>query len=243
MPSAASHPYVFIEGTWRLNTASSSQTGKKSCGRRHGPSRSITASIVMSPILSCLIFASPRACWGQRNGRLKAVQVGGRAKVRTCRSAESQSASAFAGVTPGLVPILARGIDDAAVGLEELVGDLEDREHQSALRTPRDVPAALVAPDEFAGLAFDALRRAFLVDEAALENVGLLDMDVLVVRQHRTRREPHQRGHQAAGAIEQQRLGLAAGEAGLLPVQILWANDVGMRIGGLRTLRRHGVHG
>src|SRR3981081_776425 len=232
MPSAASNTSGSIEGKWRLNTASSYQAGKKSCGRRQGPSRSITASIVMSPILSCLIFASPRACWGQRNGRLKAVQVGGSSKVRTCRSAESQSASAFAGVTPGLVPILARGIDDAAVGLEELVGDLEDGKHQSALRTPCVCAAALLAPDELAGLAFDAFCRPFLVDEAALENVGLLDMDVLVVGQHRARREPHQRGHQAGGAIEQQRLGFAAGEAGLLPVHILWANDVGMRIGG-----------
>src|SRR4030088_832297 len=73
--------------------------------------------------------------------------------------------SVLAGVAPGLVPVLARGIDDATVGLEELVGDLEDRQHQPALGTPGDVAAALLAPDEFAGLAFDALRRAFLVDK------------------------------------------------------------------------------
>jgi len=30
---------------------------KKSCGRRQGPSRSITASIVMSPILICFMAA------------------------------------------------------------------------------------------------------------------------------------------------------------------------------------------
>src|SRR3954453_14380810 len=87
--------------------------------------------------------------------------------------------SALAGVAPGFVPVLARGVDDAAVGLEELVGDLEDREHQPALRAPCDMAAALFAPDEFAGLAFDALCRAFLVDEAAFEHVSLFDMDVL----------------------------------------------------------------
>src|SRR5450432_4352674 len=93
---------------------------------------------------------------------------------------ESQGISA-PGVTPGLVPVLAGGIDDAAVGLEELVGDLEDRKHQPALGTPRDVATARLAPDEFAGPGLDALCRAFLVDQVALENVGLLDMDVLVV--------------------------------------------------------------
>src|SRR5216684_2359010 len=93
------------------------------------------------------------------------------------------------GVPPGLVPVLARGIDDAAVGLEELVGDLEDRKHQPALGTPRDVAAAWLAPDEFAGL------------------------------------------------------GLAAGEAGLLPLHAVRANQVGMAIGGLRVLRRRSVHG
>src|SRR5580698_3912256 len=49
-----------------------------------------------------------------------------------------------------------------------------------------------------------------------------------VVGQHRTGREPHQRRHQAGGAIEQQRLGLAAGKAGLLPVHARRAYDVGM---------------
>src|SRR6202051_609788 len=115
----------------------------------------------------------------------------------------SLDASGLAGVTPGLVPVLARGVDDAAVGLEELVGDLEDRKHQPALWTPGDVAAALLPPDEFTGLAFDALRRPFLVDQAALEHIGLLDMDVLVVRQHGAWRKSHQRGHQAGRAIEQ----------------------------------------
>lgn len=67
--------------------------------------------------------------------------------------------------------------------------------------------------------------RAFLVDQAALEHIGLLDVDVLVVGQHRTRFKPHQRGHQAGLVIEQQRLGLAAGKAGLLPLHGVGANE------------------
>jgi hypothetical protein len=66
---------------------------------------------------------------------------------------------------------------------------------------------------------------------------------VLVVGQHRARREPHQRGHQAGFAIEQQRLGLAAGKTRLLPFHAVGADEMRMRVGGLRALRRHGVHG
>src|SRR5882757_101803 len=86
----------------------------------------------------------------------------------------TRCASPSPGMPPGLVPVLPRRVDDAAVGFEEFVGDLEDRQHQAALRTPGDMAAALLAPDEFAGLAFDALGRAFLVDQAAFEHIGLL---------------------------------------------------------------------
>src|SRR5438128_253976 len=78
----------------------------------------------------------------------------------SCRRA---GVSALAGVAPGVVPVLARSVDDAAVGLEKPVGHLEDCEHQAAFGTPCDVAAALFAPDELAGLAFDAFGRAFLV--------------------------------------------------------------------------------
>ena len=71
------------------------------------------------------------------------------------------NASCFPRVAPGFVPVIAVGVADPAVGLEELVGHLEDREHQAALRAPGDMTAAGLAPDEFAGLAFDALGRAF----------------------------------------------------------------------------------
>src|SRR5262252_2452687 len=91
--------------------------------------------------------------------------------------------SGLAGVAPGLVPILAIGIDDAAISLEELVRDLEDREHQAAFRTPGDVAAVRLAPDELTGLAYDALGRTFLVDQRAFKHIGLLDIDMLVVRQ------------------------------------------------------------
>src|SRR5258708_11986468 len=97
-------------------------------------------------------------------------------------------------MTPGLVPILARGIDDAAVGLEELVGDLEDCEHQPALRTPCDVAAALLAPDEFAGLALDTPSLAFLFDHAPLELAGILDVNIPLVQHHPARLKPHQHG-------------------------------------------------
>src|SRR4030088_2045413 len=112
---------------------------------------------------------------------------------QTIRDAAVQSRKrtglALSGVTPGFVPVLARGIDDTAVGLEELVGDLKDREHQPAFGTPCDVAAARLAPDEFTGLGLDTLRRAFLVDQMPLKNVGLLDVDVLMIGQHRARRE------------------------------------------------------
>src|SRR3954463_3055679 len=96
------------------------------------------------------------------------------------RTPRLRRALALSRMAPGLVPVLARGVDDASVGLEELVGDLEDREHQAAFGTPCDVTAAVFAPDEFAGLAFDAFGRTFLVDEAALKHVSLLDVDVLM---------------------------------------------------------------
>ena len=50
-----------------------------------------------------------------------------------------------------------------------------------------DMAAAGFAPDEFAGTDRQALRRALLVDQLALEHVGLLDPDVLVVGQRRAR--------------------------------------------------------
>src|SRR3984885_6601112 len=182
-----------------------------------------------NPQVSCMSAMTPAISKPARRTR------SARARLRPGRDgrysdAGSEDVSALAGVTPGLVPVFAVGVDDAAVGLEELVGDLEDREHQPALGTPGNVGPAGLAPDVFAGSGFDALRGAFLVDEAALENVGLLDVDVLVVGQHSAGRKPHQRGHQPGRAIEQQRLGLAAGEAGFLPLHALGADEVGMRV-------------
>src|SRR2546423_298131 len=82
------------------------------------------------------------------------------------------------GMPPRLVPILTGGIDDAAVGFEELVRHLEDRQDQGALRAPGGMAAARLAPDEFAGLAGDPLGRAVVVDESALDDITLLDADM-----------------------------------------------------------------
>src|SRR5882724_1830673 len=150
--------------------------------------------------------------------------------------------SALPAMSPGLVPVLACGIDDAPVSLEELVGHLEDRKDQRAAWAPRDMAAARLAPDELARAAFHVFRRTFLVDQASLEHIALFDVDMLVVRQHRARLEPHQSGHQSRRAVEQQRLGLAAGKAGLLPRHVLGANQVGMRLGSLVSLRCYRVH-
>ena len=89
---------------------------------------------------------------GRRHGKRR-LDPGRTATVSPC------------GCGPRRVPIVAGGVDDAPVGLEELVRHLEDREHQPAFGAPGDMAAAFFPPDEFAGLAFDALRRAFLVDE------------------------------------------------------------------------------
>src|SRR4051812_19495243 len=89
--------------------------------------------------------------------------------------------SDLAGVTPGLVPILARSIDDTAIGLEKLIRDLKDREHQPALGTPCDMAAAPLAPDELTRLGLHALGRAFLIHQMTLQNIGLLDVDMLMI--------------------------------------------------------------
>src|ERR1700730_2467369 len=77
----------------------------------------------------------------------------------------ANGSSDLAGVTPGLVPVLARGIDDAAVGLEELVGNLKDRQHQPAFGTPCDMTATRFAPDKFARPRLDSLGPARLVGQ------------------------------------------------------------------------------
>src|SRR4051794_32377 len=71
---------------------------------------------------------------------MRAEMSSARANRRNCSSAGD--GSSVLGVTPGLVPILAGGIDDPAIGLEELIGDLEHREYQRAIRTPGGMAAA-----------------------------------------------------------------------------------------------------
>src|SRR6266446_6073123 len=136
---------------------------------------------------------------------------------------------------PNLGPIAAGDVGHAAVALEELVGYLEDCEHEPALRAPSRVAAAGGTPDEVALGHCETGVRTFPVYQLASEHVGLLDLDVLVVG--------HQRGREAAVAIEQQRLHFTAGKPRLLPLHFAHANMVGpqnSRAGGL--LRGHGIH-
>src|SRR6267378_264121 len=143
---------------------------------------------------------------------------------------------------PNLGPIAAGDISHAAVALEELVGYLEDREHEAALRAPSRVAAAGGTPDEVALGYRETGVRTFPVHQLAFEHVGLLDLDVLMVGQHRAGRKAHQRGREAAVAIEQQRLHLAAGKPRLLPLHFADANVVGPQISRAEGLRGHGIH-
>src|SRR5581483_8008541 len=78
----------------------------------------------------------------------------------TAGQGDDSARSAFAGVTPSLVPELAGRIGNAAVLLEELVRHLEDAEQDAALRRPGRMPAVGLAPDELAFLRLDARGRA-----------------------------------------------------------------------------------
>src|SRR4051812_31162461 len=77
-------------------------------------------------------------------------------------------------VAPLLSPFVADQVDDLAVLLEELVGHLEDGDHQPALGRPGRVAAAGRAVDEFARADLQAVLRSLAVDETAFEHVGLL---------------------------------------------------------------------
>src|ERR1700730_17552677 len=144
---------------------------------------------------------------------------------------------------PNLCPVAARDVGHAAVAFEEFVGHLEDREHQSALRAPGRVAAASWAPDEIALGYREAGVRTFAVNQLAFDHIGLLDLDVLVVGQHCARLEAHQRSHETAGAIEQQRFHLTAGKPRLLPFHFADTDMVGQKIGRADGLWGHGIHG
>src|SRR6266852_5548312 len=62
--------------------------------------------------------------------------------------------------------------------VEKDVGPQEHREDERALRRMRDMPVAARPPHIIAGA-----RLALVVDDAAFEHVGLLDLDMLVQRQ------------------------------------------------------------
>src|SRR5262249_24272592 len=54
-------------------------------------------------------------------------------------------------VSPKLVPVGAGNVGHATILLEEFVRHLEHRQHQPAFRRPRNVAAAGLPPDDFAG--------------------------------------------------------------------------------------------
>ena len=64
-----------------------------------------------------------------------------------------------------------------------------------------------------------------------------------MVGQHRARREAHQRRHQSGGPVEQQRLGLATGKPGLLPLHAVGTDQMRMRVRARRSLCDRNVHG
>src|ERR1700744_1364505 len=82
------------------------------------------------------------------------------------------------------------------------------------------------APHELAGTNAQPRYRSLFVDELAFEHVSLFDLDVLVVRQNRARREPHKRGHEASLLVKKETLYLAAGKACLFPFHLGWTHDV-----------------
>ena len=105
---------------------------------------------------------------------------------------------------------------------------------------PRLVPAAGRAPNEITRLAL-----ALAAHQASLQDVGLLDQHVLVVRQPRARRELHQRSHDPALAVDEQRLHLDAGEARFLPRQLRHLDEARRERRKARVVlrvRRHPAH-
>src|SRR5262249_46451422 len=106
-------------------------------------------------------------------------------------------------VSPQLIPIFPAEIGHTAIALVELVGNLKHCEHQPALGRPGDVTAAWFAPDKFTRIHFESRRQPFLVDQIALEDVGLLDPDVLMIGQDRARRKAHERGDEAGLLVKQ----------------------------------------
>ena len=85
--------------------------------------------------------------------------------------------------------------------------------------------AAGGAPNEFAGADLEPGVGTFLVDQRAFENVGLLDQHMLMVGQLGAGLHAKQCRDDAALAIEQQCLDLAARKPCLLPRHVGGTND------------------
>src|ERR1043166_1998048 len=116
---------VMTPGGPALATAATSSARPTHCM----PPCTIGCSTPTSSVNRVLIIARPYVCaWQDAVAPAKCLPAAAVWKA--------WKSSALAGVAPGFVPVLARGVDHAAVGLEELVGDLEDREHQAAFGAP-----------------------------------------------------------------------------------------------------------
>src|ERR1700722_12022529 len=90
--------------------------------------------------------------------------------------------SVLENMTPERVPFGPGNIGDPTVALVKFVRHLEHGEHQTALGRAGDMAAAGLAPNELARTHAQTFRWTILVDQPAFEDLGLLDLDVLVVR-------------------------------------------------------------
>ena len=80
-------------------------------------------------------------------------------------------------------------------------------------------------------------------DQVTVFDSVLLRLMERMIGQHGAGRETHQGRHQPGLAVEQQRLGFAAGKARLLPFHVLRLNEMRMRLGGNGALWGDGIHG
>src|SRR5258708_29760470 len=147
-----------------------------------------------------------------------------KAKRRAKRS-DAWSLNLLESLAPFQAPVVADQIYDLTVFLVELVGDLEDGNHQTAFRGPSRMTAARGTPDKLAGTAGQALFWSILVDQSTFDHESLLEHHVLMVRQFGTRIHLQQHGEQAGLFVDHQRLHMAAWIADWLPRHIVGVDE------------------
>ena len=135
-------------------------------------------------------------------------------------------------------------VGDAAVLLVEFVRNLEHRQHQAAFGRPGDMPAARLAPDEFARRDLEAGGRTLLVHELAFQHEGLLDLDMLVVGQDRARLElASARSTRPVAGSNSSVLTSQPGKRVFCHSMSAGRDDMRMLVGNGLALRRDGIHG